>query len=66
MSCTLFLNARGQPLSRDGVAYILAKYAKIVARDLPRLGHVRVTPHVLRHSCAVALLQAGLDVRGRR
>ena len=58
----VFVNARGRPLSRDGVAYILDKYARLAAADLPRLGQVRVTPHVLRHSCAVALLQAGLDV----
>lgn len=58
----VFVNARGQPLSRDGVAYILDKYAKLTAAELPRLRQVRVTPHVLRHSCAVALLQAGLDI----
>ena len=58
----LFLNARGTPLSRDGVAYILEKYAELAAAELPRIKQVRVTPHVLRHSCAVALLQAGLDV----
>lgn len=58
----IFVNARGQPLSRDGVAYILAKYAALAAADLPRIRQVRVSPHVLRHSCAVALLQAGLDV----
>ena len=58
----IFVNARGQPLSRDGVAYILDKYTELAAAELPRLGQVRVTPHVLRHSCAVALLQAGLDV----
>ena len=58
----VFTNARGKPLTRDGVAYIVGKYAMLTADELPRLGHVRVTPHVLRHSCAVALLQAGLDV----
>jgi site-specific recombinase XerD len=58
----VFLNARGQPLSRDGVAYILDKYTKLAADEMPRLAHLRVTPHALRHSCAVALLQAGLDV----
>ena len=58
----IFLNARGQPLSRDGVAYVLDKYVALAKPDAPRLHHVRVTPHVFRHSCAVALLQAGLDI----
>ena len=57
-----FRNGRGEPLTRDGVAYILEKYVVFAKRDNPGLGRVKVTPHVLRHSCAVALLQAGVDV----
>jgi len=56
----VFLNARGQPLSRDGAAYVLRKYA--AAAGVPTSSERRVSPHVLRHSCAVALLQAGADV----
>jgi site-specific recombinase XerD len=44
------------------VAYLLAKYVVRAARELPSLRRRRITPHVLRHSCAVALLQAGVDV----
>ena len=58
----LFRNARGQPLTRDGVAYFLAKYPRAAAQQLPILRKRRVTPHVLRHSCAVALLQSGMDI----
>lgn len=58
----VFRNARGQPLSRDGAAYLLRKYASLAARELPALRRRRITPHVLRHSCAVALLQAGVDI----
>jgi integrase/recombinase XerD len=59
----VFVNRHGQPLTRDGVAYILGKYASAVAaHDRPALAQKRVTPHVLRHSCAVALLQSGTDV----
>jgi len=58
----LFRNALGAPLTRDGVAYILAKYVRLAAQHAPALRKRRVTPHVMRHSCAVALLQAGVDV----
>jgi integrase/recombinase XerD len=58
----LFRNARGQPLTRDGVAYLLDKYTRAAAQHLPALRKRPVTPHVLRHSCAVALLQSGMDI----
>lgn len=58
----IFRSHRGLPLSRDGVAYLLRKYVRLAAKGQSpqRLRHV--TPHMLRHSCAVALLQAGVDV----
>jgi site-specific recombinase XerD len=58
----LFCNREGLPLSRDGVAYILRKYTTLAARSTAPLRRRRVTPHVMRHSCAVALLQAGVDI----
>lgn len=58
----LFRNSRGAPLTRDGVAYLLAKYVRFAAQRTPALGKRHVTLHVMRHSCAVALLQAGVDV----
>ena len=58
----VFLNRHGQPLTRDGVAYILSKHATAAARGNPVLRHKHITPHVLRHSCAVALLQSGTDI----
>jgi integrase/recombinase XerD len=58
----LFRNTRGGALSRDGAAYILERHTKAAAAKIPELRRHRVTPHVLRHSCAVALLQAGVDV----
>lgn len=58
----LFRNSRGSPLTRDGAAYLLRKYVRVAAQQVPALRKRRVSPHVMRHSCAVALLQAGIDV----
>ena len=58
----LFLSQRGVPLSRDGVAYILRKHADSAAHAAPALRRRSITPHLMRHSCAVALLQAGVDI----
>jgi site-specific recombinase XerD len=59
---TVFRNRRGKPLSRDGIAYLLKTYTRRAADRCPALQRSRVSPHVFRHSCAVALLQAGVDV----
>jgi integrase/recombinase XerD len=59
---TIFRSHRGAPLTRDGVAYLIQKYVRLAAKTSPRWRVHRVTPHMLRHSCAVALLQAGVDV----
>lgn len=58
----VFLNRQGQPMTRDGIAYVLSKHAAAAARDNPVLRRKHITPHGLRHSCAVALLQSGTDV----
>jgi integrase/recombinase XerD len=59
---TIFRSQRGAPLTRDGVAYLIQKYVRLAAKTSPGWRVHRVTPHMLRHSCAVALLQAGVDV----
>jgi integrase/recombinase XerD len=58
----IFKSHRGTPLSRDGVAYLLRKYFRLAAKGQSPQRLRRVTPHMMRHSCAVALLQAGVDV----
>lgn len=57
----LFLNHRGQPLTRHGVLKLLRKYSARMSLAPPFRRHP-IHPHVLRHSCAVALLQAGVDL----
>jgi integrase/recombinase XerD len=57
----LFPNSRGNPMSRDGFEYLLLRYAEIAQTICPSLADKRVTPHVLRHTTAVTLLQAGID-----
>jgi len=58
----LFPNAQGHKLSRDGVDYILRKHVRTAANSCPSLRRKRVTPHTLRHTTAVQLLQAGFDL----
>jgi site-specific recombinase XerD len=57
----VFPNARGNKLSADGVQYLLAKHIAVAREGCPSLHEKRVTPHVLRHTAAMELLQAGVD-----
>lgn len=57
----LFPTTRGSALSRDAVERLVSKYAAAAKRFCPSLRDKHVTPHVLRHTCAMHLLQAGVD-----
>ena len=57
----LFPNARGEHLSVHGVQYLLRKHCETASRVCPSLKQKRVTVHVLRHTMAMDLLQAGVD-----
>ena len=59
----LFLNARGMPMTRAGFEYILRKHVHTAAKHCPSLLRKRVSPHVLRHTCALTVLQATNDLR---
>jgi integrase/recombinase XerD len=59
----LFVNARGEPFSRWGVAYVLQRHVKTANRKCSTLHGKRVSPHVLRHTCAMVVLQATQDIR---
>jgi len=58
----LFRNRRGEPLTRFGVRYLMDKYAKLAQPSAPTLRCKRIHPHTFRHSTAVHLLQAGVDL----
>ena len=58
----VFLNHRNQPLTRFGIRYILATCLERASRDLPNLHKKRLHPHSMRHSMAIALLKAGVDL----
>ena len=57
----LFPNARGGPLSRDGVEYLLAKHVATAVKQCPTLKKKRVSAHVLRHTTAMDMLEHGVD-----
>jgi site-specific recombinase XerD len=58
----LFPNARGGFLSRDGVEYLLAKHVAVAGKQCPSIEKKRISPHVLRHTAAMELLQHGVDI----
>ncbi len=58
----VFPTLRGGPLSSDAVQWLLAKYTSMAAQRCPSLRGKKVTPHVLRHTCAMNLLQSGVDI----
>lgn len=57
----VFTNARGRPLTRYGVRYLLRRYVGKAARSAPTLRNKKLHPHSIRHSTAIALLKAGID-----
>jgi site-specific recombinase XerD len=59
----LFVNARGAPFSRWGIAYVLRRHTETANLKCSTLHGKRVSPHVLRHTCAMVVLQATQDIR---
>lgn len=59
----LLVNARGEALSRWGVAYVLRRHVQTASKQCQSLNGKRISPHVLRHTCAMVVLQATQDIR---
>jgi integrase/recombinase XerD len=58
----VFLNRRGEPLTRFGIHALVERYAVIAARSVPAMTRKRVSPHTIRHTTATHLLRAGVDI----
>ncbi len=59
----LFSNMRGDAMTRSGFEYILDKHVRTASANQPSLAKKRISPHSLRHSCAMSTLQATGDIR---
>ncbi len=58
----LFPSARGGPLSTDGATYILQQAVRRALPSCPSLKAKRISPHVIRHTTAMHLLQSGVEI----
>jgi integrase/recombinase XerD len=58
----LFLNCRGEPLTRYGIHTLVERYIAKLRVSVPSLQGKRISPHVIRHTTASHLLQAGVDI----
>jgi site-specific recombinase XerD len=58
----IFLNRRGQPITRFGIHTLVERYARTAAVKMPSLKAKQISPHTLRHTAATHLLRAGVDI----
>jgi integrase/recombinase XerD len=59
----LFVNARNQTMTRSGFKYVLQKHVKVATEQCASLKKKQISPHVLRHTAAMLVLQATGDIR---
>jgi integrase/recombinase XerD len=58
----VFLNVRGQPFTRYGVHALVARSVDKAAETAPALRDKKISPHTIRHTTAMHLLRAGVDI----
>jgi site-specific recombinase XerD len=58
----VFLGRTNQPLTRFGIHRLVTQYATMASEAVPTLATKRVSPHTIRHTTAVHLLRAGVDI----
>ena len=59
----LFVNAEGTAMTRAGFEYVLDKHVSSASKTCSSLSSRSVSPHQLRHSCALTMLKATRDIR---
>jgi site-specific recombinase XerD len=59
---SVFLSRVNQPLTRFGIHRVVTQYATLASKAVPTLATKRVSPHTIRHTTAVHLLRAGVDI----
>lgn len=62
VNAPLFINCHHSPYTRKGISYIIAKYEKRAIESSIHLSDFKITPHIFRHSKAMHLYQAGVDL----
>jgi site-specific recombinase XerD len=58
----VFLNRRGEPITRFGIHTMVERYVHKISSIIPSLTKKRVSPHTIRHTTATHLVRAGVDI----